>query len=205
MIRNRLKRTNKRVKDLVLDSVVEKAASLNPLSDKVEEPRKIEEVPQITNETIAEHREEVLSGARKFIYPLQHSKHRIVVITVGIVVAASIAFLVYCLLGMYKLYQHNAFLYRVTQVVPFPIAKAGDDFVAYENYLFELRRYAHYHETQRQDEFGGEKQLNAFRQQALDYAIRNAYVKDLAHENDVKVTNKEVDTRITEVRNQNRL
>lgn len=204
MIRKRFKKS-KKIKDLIPDSVAEKAASLNPLTEKAEEPKVLQAVPQITTETIAEHREEVLSGARKFIYPLQHSKHRIVVITVSLVVAASIGLLIYCLLGMYKLYQHNAFLYRVTQVVPFPIAKAGDDFVAYENYLFELRRYAHYHETQRQGEFGGEKQLDAFRQQALDYTIRNAYVKDLARENGVKVTNKEVDIRITEVRNQNRL
>src|SRR5665811_1430574 len=35
-------------------------------------------VPRITNETVAEHREAVLSGARKYIYPLQHSKRRIV-------------------------------------------------------------------------------------------------------------------------------
>ena len=31
-------------------------------------------IPRITNETVAEHREEVLSSARKYIYPLQHSR-----------------------------------------------------------------------------------------------------------------------------------
>jgi len=38
----------------------------------------ISNLPRITNETIAEHREEVLSSARKYIYPLQHSLQRIV-------------------------------------------------------------------------------------------------------------------------------
>src|ERR1039458_1937006 len=32
-------------------------------------------VPRITNETVIDHREEALSSARKYIYPLQHSKH----------------------------------------------------------------------------------------------------------------------------------
>ena len=35
-------------------------------------------VPRITNETVIDHREEVLSSARKYIYPLQHSKHLVV-------------------------------------------------------------------------------------------------------------------------------
>ncbi len=35
-------------------------------------------VPRITNETVGDHREEVLSSARKYIYPLKQSKHRVV-------------------------------------------------------------------------------------------------------------------------------
>jgi hypothetical protein len=44
----------------------------------------INNIPRITNETVAEHREEVLGSARKFIYPLQHSLKKIVFISVGI-------------------------------------------------------------------------------------------------------------------------
>ncbi len=35
-----------------------------------------ETMPRITTETIAAHREEVIGKARKYIYPLQHSKNR---------------------------------------------------------------------------------------------------------------------------------
>src|SRR5665811_1912030 len=52
-------------------------------------------VPYITNETVAEHREQVLKGARKYIYPLQHSKHRIVVISTSIFVSMVVAFMAY--------------------------------------------------------------------------------------------------------------
>src|SRR5579859_6145150 len=105
----------KRIKKAVPDAVMEKAAELNPLAPVTPELPNLENVPQITNETIAEHREDVLSGARKYIYPLAHSKHRVVVITATIVSVAVAALLVYCLLALYRFYQSNTFLYRITQ------------------------------------------------------------------------------------------
>src|SRR5581483_8558062 len=61
----------------------------------------IEVVPRITNETVAEHREEVLSSARKYIYPLRHSSHRIVIISVSLFAAVVILFFSYCALALY--------------------------------------------------------------------------------------------------------
>jgi parvulin-like peptidyl-prolyl isomerase len=109
-----------------------------------------------------------------------------------------IAFFIYCLGGLYKLHQNNTFLYRVTQVVPFPIAKIGDSYVSYENYLFELRHYIHYYQNQQQKDFSGsdKEQLIQFRRVALDDVVNDAYVKRLAHQNQVKVTNKEIDDRL---------
>lgn len=197
----------KKVRELVPDAVAEKAASLNPLTPKVETPPSLESVPRITNENITEHREEVLKGARKYIYPLQHSKHKIVSITLSIIAAAIVAFLIYCGLALYRYYQYNTFVYRVTQVVPFPIAKTGGSYVNYENYLFELRHYVHYYETQQQRNFTGQdkQQLLLFRKQALNDVIDNSYIKKLARQNGVSVSGKDVDARIAEVRDQNRL
>lgn len=207
-MRKRLRKKVKQVRAMVPDTVVEKAAQLNPLTEEQPQPLTDENVPQITNETIAEHREEVLKGARKYIYPLAHSKHRIVVITATIVIAAIIGFLVYCTLGLYRYYQYNAFLYRVTQVVPFPIARSGGAFVDYENYLFELRHYVHYYQSQQQASLSDpnyKAQLLAYRKQALNDVINIAYIKKLASQHNVSVSGKEINARITEVRNQNRL
>lgn len=168
----------------------------------------LSEVPRITNETVAEHREEVLKGARKYIYPLQHSKHKIVLITTGIVIIFVLAFLSYCILGLYKFKQDNAFLYRVTQVIPFPIARAGSGFVAYENYLFEIRHFKHYYQNQLGQNYENPKdkeQLEEFKKQALQLVVDNAYVKKLAEENGVSVSDKEVKERIEVVKQQNRL
>lgn len=207
MIAKRRIKKLKKAKQLVADVVSEKAASLHPLTPRSPQPSVPDNVPRITNETIAEHREDVLSGARKYIYPLAHSKHRIIVITTGIIVTTIVAFLIYCGLALYKFYQYNSFLYRVTQVVPFPIAREGGRFIDYENYLFELRHYVHYYENQLQRNFSGadKTQLLQFRKQALDNTLNTAYIRELAEERGVSVSNREVDDRINQVRSQNRL
>jgi parvulin-like peptidyl-prolyl isomerase len=168
----------------------------------------IQGIPRITNETVAEHREEVLSSARKYIYPLQHSAHRVVLISSSLLVLVVIVFFTYCMLSLYKFHSSSTFVYRVTQVIPFPVAKAGTRYVAYENYLFELRHYIHYYQTQQRVDFGsdsGKQQLAEFRKRAMDRVVDDAYVKELAEEHKVKVTDRELDDAIRLVRSQNRL
>ncbi|HSX43716.1 MAG TPA: peptidylprolyl isomerase [Candidatus Saccharimonadales bacterium] len=165
-------------------------------------------VPRITNETVAAHREEVIGRARKYIYPLQHSKHKIVIISTTIFIAVIIGFFTYCTLALYRLQSSSAFVYRVTQVVPFPVARSGGHFIAYENYLFELRHYTHYYTTQQKLDFktpAGKQQLADFKKRALDKVVNDSYIKRLAAEKRISVSDKEVNDEITVVRSQNRL
>jgi parvulin-like peptidyl-prolyl isomerase len=164
-------------------------------------------LPRITNETVAEHREEVLSSARKYIYPLQHSKNRIIKISTTLFGVAVIVFFVYCGLALYKLQSTSTFLYEVTRVLPFPVAKAGSDYVAYENYLFELRHLIHYYEVQQKEDLDGKDKahLEALRRESLQKVIDDAYVKQLAKKNNISVSNREVNDQITLVKSQNRL
>lgn len=179
---------------------------------KAEPEKSLEEaihnLPRITNETVAEHREEVLSSARKYIYPLQHSLHRIVVISACIFAVLVVGFFAYCLLGLYRFDSSSTFIYRVTQVIPFPVAKAGPHWVAYENYLFELRHFMHYYQTQQKVDFSsasGKQQLDAFRKSALQIVVDQAYVKQLAEQHKVSVSDKELNDEIALLRSQNRL
>lgn len=165
-------------------------------------------VPRITNETVGEHREEVLSSARKYIYPLQHSKHRVVRISVALLLTAVIGFVLICTLSLYKFQNTSGFMYDVTRVLPFPVAKAGSDWVSYESYLFELRRNMHYYRTQQLTNFStpdGKTQLERLKQQAMARVIEDAYVKQLAEQHKVSVSNREVDNEVALVRSQNRL
>jgi hypothetical protein len=172
------------------------------------EPQLKENVPRITNETVAAHREEVLGKARKYIYPLQHSKHRIVIISISVFIVTIVAFFTYCTLALYKFQSTSTFIYRVTQVIPFPVARTGNTLIAYENYLFELRHYKHYYETQLEVNFdnpGDRVQLEQFKRRALEQVVDHAYIKQLAAEHGITVTDQEVDNQIAIARSQNRL
>ena len=165
-------------------------------------------VPRITNESIAEHREEVLGTARKYIYPLRHSRHRVVKISIGLLVTAIILFFVGCVVALYKMQNTSTFMYSVTRIVPFPIAKAGNSYVSYDSYLFELRHYMHYYQSQQGVNFkseDGKRQLANFKKQSMNQAVSQAYVKRLAAENHLSVSNQEVNNQVALVRAQNRL
>lgn len=198
--------TLRRTKTIVPEVLNERPVSLNQSHKHGVHPGS-DNVPKITNESIAEHREQVLKGARKFIYPLQHSKRTIIMVTSSVMAVAIVSLLIYCSLALYKFYQYNTFIYRVTQVVPFPIARTGDKFISYENYLYELRHSVHYYESQQQRNFAGadRPQLVQFQKQALQEVIDNAYIKQLAAKNRISVSAREVDNRLNEVRAQNRL
>jgi hypothetical protein len=168
----------------------------------------LSDVPRITNETVGEHREEVLSSARKYIYPLQHSKHSVVRISLGLLAFVIIAFFAFCGVGLYKLQMTSGFIYDVTRVIPFPVAKTGKSWVSYESYLFELRHNMHYYQTQQQANFStkdGQSQLKRLKQQALAQVIQDSYVKQLAAQHGVKVSDQSVNNEISLLQSENRL
>ncbi len=167
-----------------------------------------EAVPRITNETVAMHREDVLKGARKYIYPLQHSKNRIIVITTTLIIVLIVGFFTYCTLALYKFDSYSSFLYKVTQVIPFPIARINGHFVSYNNYLFELEHYVHYYQTQEKLNFStpsGKQQLADYQTRALQKVLDDAYIGELAAKNHVTVTSQQLNDEITIVRQENRL
>jgi hypothetical protein len=177
-------------------------------STKIQTEEALENVPRITNETVAEHREKILKGGRKYRYPLEHSKHKIVVVSTALLTLGIIAFVVSTCLSLYRYHSTSLFMYRVTQVVPFPVAKAGKNWVSYESYLFELRRYVHYYETQQKVDFtseSGKLQLAMYRPKAMEQVVNDAYVKELAHKNGVTVSDRDVEDAITMLRIENQL
>lgn len=163
---------------------------------------------RITNDTLDETRKEVLKGARKFIYPIQHSKHRVVTLSSLIGAIVLLIFLGFSALSLYVFKSTSTFVYRITQVIPFPVARTGGDFVSYEDYLFEIRQYIHYFETQEKIDFSeveGAQQLDAQRKIALQKVIDQAYVRQIAKRKGITVSDKDVDYEIELLKSQNRL
>ena len=151
---------------------------------------------RITNETIAEHRERILAEGRKFKYPMQYTKHRVLLFTLAVVICAVIGFGSYVGLQLYSFQSYDAFMLRVTQVVPLPVASIDGEWVRYSDYLNNLHSSVHYLTTKEAVNFKSEsekQQLNYQKRLALDKAIRNTLVKKIARDNSISVSSQEVD------------
>jgi hypothetical protein len=176
------------------------------VEDRVTEA--ISNVPRITNETVADHREDVLSSARKYIYPLKHSSHSIVKISISIFVGVIILFFAFCGLDLYKFQGKSGFIYDVTKILPFPVAKVGNSYVGYDSYLFNLRSNIHYYTTVQKADFNtpsGKLQLDRLKQQAMASAIQTTLVNKLAKQNNITVSSTQINNEITILKNENRL
>jgi hypothetical protein len=150
---------------------------------------------RITNETVAEHRERVLAGARKFKYPLQYTKHRLWIISIVIVVVTTFSFFGFCAWQLYSVQTTDKLMYRLTQLVPLPIAKVDGEWVRYSDYLLELRSAIHYLSTKEAVNFNsddGRRQLDYQKRLAMDKAIENTVVARLAREQAISITDQEV-------------
>ncbi len=158
---------------------------------------------RITTDTLAEHREQVLAGGRKFKYPVQYQRHRLVINALIIGVAALILLVV---LGWYMLYvakNTSEFMYRVTKVVPVPVAVVDGQQVSYSDYLMKYRGAAHYLVEKEQIDDGstdGKTQLALIQEQAMNDAIADAYANKLARELDVRVSDADVETYLIQQR-----
>ena len=165
-------------------------------------------VPRITDDNIEDHREQILKTARKFIFPLRHSRHKIVTTTIILLVLAFISFSTVVLLDLYRYQDTSTFAYQITKVVPLPIAQVGNNMVYYENYLFDLRHYIHYFQSQQQVDFNsaqGKAQLNNQKKQSLNSAVNYAYIKIIAKQKHITIASKDVDAQIQMLKDQSKL
>lgn len=163
---------------------------------------------RITNETVAEHRERVLAGGRKFKYPLQYTKRRVLLISVAIVALALIGFVIFLGWQLYGAQSTDRFTYRVTQVVPVPVARVDGEWVRYSDYLSDVRSAIHYLATKEAVVFNsndGKRQLEFQKRLALNRAIQNAYVAKIAREQNITVNSSEVDAFVGQQIGSNRL
>lgn len=163
---------------------------------------------RITNETVAEHRERILAGGRKFKYPLQYTKHRVLLTSIGIVIIASISFAGFATWQLYGLQSTDKFIYRLTQAVSVPVANVDGDWVRYSEYLRELRSSIHYFTTKEAVNFNsddGKRQLEYQKRLALDKAIEGATIAKIASREGLSVTNQDVNDFVEKQISDNRL
>ncbi len=159
--------------------------------------------PRVTNNTVTDYRDEILSKAKKFKYPFYRSKHKIALVSIAVVVTASIVLGGGMLFNLYRRQSTSDFTRSVTRIFPFPVAKVNGSFVSYESYLFELGTAIHW-----QEEYGttdlkspdGKRQIEHFKRLALDRAMANTITKKLAEENNISVKKPEVDEVVNRIK-----
>lgn len=186
------------------DTVKEKRLSIVAKMKQKREQKKIEEFKNKTElEKVEERREEVLSKGRKFKYPMQYAKYRVVTVTIILSVMAVVLASGAGYFMLYKWQSTNPILYRLTQLLPVSVANVNGADVRYSDYLLI------YHSTitpieKQQGKLDNAKD-NDFMEQhykrlALDEAENYAWALKLAKEKDLTVTDKEVDETILEHR-----
>lgn len=166
---------------------------------KLPRRNKTENTPQerITNETVAQHREKILAGGRKFKYPVQYARHKLVINTIAISILALAVFGGLVWWQLYQAQNTGAFFYRITQLVPLPVAKVEDQNALYSNYLMEYRSSIHWLQTKSRNfninSPDGKRQANHIKRQSLDSAVEAAYAEKIAREENISVSEGEID------------
>lgn len=159
---------------------------------------------RITNETVAEHRERILAGGRRFKYPMQYARHKLVINTIIVTVVAIILLVLFGWWQLYSVQNTNDFFYRATRILPVPIARVDGDYVRYSDYLMYYSSSAHYLRQSEQlnlDSEDGQRQLGYIKRKSMDTVVADAYARKLARELNLSVSNERVDQLIDEDRN----
>lgn len=158
---------------------------------------------RVTNDTVSQHRDEVLSRGRKFKYPFQHSKHRIVIVSIGITLLALLALSAIAGLQLYSRQSVSDFTYSVTQIIPFPVAKVNGNTTSYESYLFELNSSLHWEEKYGTTDLkspDGKRQIEYWKRSALNKAMTNTIANSFAEKEGIEVSNEEIEVIVDRIK-----
>lgn len=157
---------------------------------------------RITNDTVAEYREKVLAGGRKLKYPLQYTRHKLVRNAILISLAGLVTLSVAVWVQLYVIKDTSDLAYRITRVIPLPVARIDGEFVPYSDYLLYHRSTENFLESQdgiSEDAFDS-KRVNFLKNDALNNAVRDAYVRKLAREANISISDDQVAEVITKQR-----
>lgn len=148
-------------------------------------------------EKVEERREEILAKGRKFKYPFQWTRHRIVVNTILIALVVFAMIFVGGWLALYRIGMTDELLFNITKVVPLSVASVDGEPVRFSDYLMFYRSSMTSIERQSGSQFD-ENSFNELRAEykrsALTEAEKYAYATRLARELDITVSPEEVAT-----------
>ena len=153
------------------------------------------ETKKTEEEKIEARREEVLAAGRKFKYPLQWTRHRVVINTILIALVVSTMVVTGVWLALYRIGMTDDLLFNVTKVVPLSVASVDGEGVRFSDYLMFYRSSMISIERQSGSQFDEEsfEELKAeYKRAALTEAEKYTYALKIAREKNISVTQDEV-------------
>lgn len=170
---------------------------------KLGKGKKAKTAPKTEREKVEERREEVLAKGRKFKYPLQYTKHKLVINTILVAAVAVVAMVVAGWLALYQFQSTGEMMYRVTQVLPVPVAEVEGAKVRYSDYLMIYRSNLQTSEQQ-SGQLGNTEDDDLVRAEykrtALEAAVEYTYAMKLGKELGLSVAEEEIDQAFDEHR-----
>ena len=146
-------------------------------------------------EKVDERREEVLARGRKFKYPLQWTKHRVVISTMLIAFVVLAIVVTSGWLALYRFNMTDDMLFRITKIIPAPVAIVDEESVRFSDYLMFYRSSLLSIERQSGD-VDNEGSIEALREQYMRAALSEAeeytFALKLAKEQGITVTEDEI-------------
>lgn len=163
---------------------------------------------RITDANIEEQRKAVIAQGKKFKYPIQFSKSKILKISVMIfcLVAVLVGFGIWFLL--YQKNSQSDFAHRVTKVLPLSVANVDGENVPYSDYLRRIRADLHYYEFFEKRDFNssdGQREKSHYEREQLDNAERTAYAKKLAKLRKISVTESDIDAIVEQTKKNDKI
>ena len=157
--------------------------------------------PNITQQNLEESREEIIAKGKKFKYPFQYAKHKLIFNALLIGVIAIAAFAVVGWLQLYRMHNTSEVMYRFTRTIPLSVAEVDNVKVRFSDYLMLYRSSIRSIERQQgefDDSDDSRAEKNQYMRQALTDAEDYSYAMAKLAEIDKAVTDEEIDAVIKE-------
>ena len=151
---------------------------------------------RITNTTVESRRQEILEKGRKFKYPVQYSKHKLVINAITIAATAAAIGTVILWYQMYKAQNTGTFIYRVSLFAPVPVADVDGEKALYSDYLAQYRSNISVTEKQEgplASEEDEKHRSDYYKRQSMDNITANTFAIKLAKEYDITVSDEEIE------------
>ena len=149
---------------------------------------------RITNDTLSDFRQGVIERGRKFKYPIQYERHKVVINAMIVALLTLVVLIVLTWWGLYRSNANNLVLFKLTQILPIPVGEIDGEAVNYGNYLAQYRSSLHYYQTKEglpTDDKSLEELKKQFRSQAFFNAATISLARKIALRDGIVVSNDE--------------